>query len=155
MPIKLAIIGLGKIARDSHIPAVAGLTNGDFVYGHASRLHFDLLTRSCSGVRRLAADLQRRISRWNLLDRSGEARKDSIDLLDSRPDSAGRDDLAFRVKRVGLLPEADGEIIGLGCVQHPPAKLGRLSERDRQHAAGQRVQRPAMPDLGFGLARLA
>ncbi len=68
---------------------------------------------------------------------------------------AGGDDLAFEVERVGLRRRTDREVIGLGRIEHAAGQLGRLAERDRQHAGGQRVERPAVADLGLRLARLA
>jgi hypothetical protein len=64
-------------------------------------------------------------------------------------------DLAFRIERVGLLAEADREVIGLGRVQHPAGDLGRLADGDWKYAAGQRVERAAVADLGLRLPGLA
>ena len=62
---------------------------------------------------------------------------------------------ALKVERVGLLAEADGEVIGFGRIEHPAGELGRFAQRDRQHARSKRVERAAMPDLGLGLASFA
>src|SRR5204863_6091664 len=51
--------------------------------------------------------------------------------------------------------EADGEVVRLGRVEHADNDLGRFAERDHQHPARQRIERPAMADLGLGLTGLA
>ena len=58
------------------------------------------------------------------------------------------------IGELGLLAEGDGEAIDLVGIEHPAGKLGRLADRDRQHARRQRIERSAMPDPMLGLARL-
>src|SRR5690606_2317360 len=49
----------------------------------------------------------------------------------------------------------NGKVIDLARIEHPAAQLGRLAERDRQHARRERVERPAMADLDLAQPRLA
>ena len=63
--------------------------------------------------------------------------------------------LSFAVERIGFLAELDREGIGLARIEHAPGQLGRLAERDRQHAFGKRIERAAVADLDLAVARLA
>src|SRR3546814_11289277 len=65
---------------------------------------------------------------------------------------AGCDFLALQVQRVRLYYETDGEIIDFVAVEHPPGELGRLPDRDGQHAGRQRIERAAMADLPLARA---
>src|SRR6185503_4518102 len=65
-------------------------------------------------VRRLPADLERRVSRGNLFNRAGEARQHGLDVIEIRANLAGRDDLALAIERVRLLAKFDRELIHLG-----------------------------------------
>ena len=89
-----------------------------------------------------------------MFDGAGEARQHRFDVRQRRAVAAGIDHLALAVEGIGLLAEADGEVIGLGRVEHAAGELGCLAERDRQHARRQRVERAAVADLGLGLAGL-
>jgi hypothetical protein len=47
--------------------------------------------------------------------------------------------------------EGDGEVVGLVAVQQIAAQLGRLAERDREHARGERIERAAVADLDLAV----
>ena len=49
------------------------------------------------------------------------------------------DHLPVRVLRVGLDTQADGDLVGLGATAHEGNQLGRLADRQGQHARGQRI----------------
>src|SRR3546814_8637013 len=66
-----------------------------------------------------------------------------------------RNNLALGIEAGGLGPESNREIIDFGRVEHPPAQLRRLTQRDRQHPRRERVERPAMADLDLAQPRLA
>ena len=59
----------------------------------------------------------------------------------------GRDDLALGVVGVGLDAPAHHELVGLGAVLDDRHGLGRLAERDRQHAGSERIERAGVADL--------
>ena len=65
------------------------------------------------------------------------------------------DNRALGIERIGFFAECDGEFIDLARIEHPPGKLGRLAQRDRQHTFGQRIERAAMTNLGPGITALA
>ena len=115
----------------------------------------DVLARPRAVVGAPAVDLERRVGRRDLLDLAGEMLEHRGDRGEGRAAAAGAHDLAFGVERVGLAAELDGERVSLVAVEHPPAQLGRLAERDRQHAFGQRVERAAVADLDLAVAGLA
>ena len=114
---------------------------------HRPRLHLDRFAGARAVIGALAIDLDRRIGGRHLFDRPGKARQNRSNFRKPRPHVAGRNDVALRVEPGGLGPERDREIIDLARVEHAPAQLRRLAERDRQHARGKRVERPAMADL--------
>ena len=60
------------------------------------------------------------------------------------PLRAGGDDPALGVVGVALLAPADREAVALAAVHHERNGLGRLAERDRQAAGGQRIERAGM-----------
>ena len=73
----------------------------------------------------------------------------------SRAQLRGRDDLALGVVGVGLDAPGTVKLIDLPPVHHEGNGLGRLAERDRQEAGGQRVERAGMAGLlGVEQARL-
>src|SRR6185503_15812266 len=78
-----------------------------------------------------------------------------FDLLPRRAHVASGDDFAFEVERVGLLAKGNREIVALRRVQHSPADLGRFPQRDREDAAGERIERAAVADLRLRFAGLA
>ena len=79
--------------------------------------------------------------RRHLLDGAGVARQQRLDRLARWPLRAGRNDLAVGVVGVARLAPAHGEAVGLAAVHHERNGLGRLAERDRQAAGGERVER--------------
>jgi len=93
----------------------------------------------------LALDLDRGEARRHLLDRAGEARNERADCLQARPLAAGRGDATLSVVGVALLAPANREAIDLASFHHEGNCLGRLSERDRQEARGERIERPGVP----------
>ena len=54
------------------------------------------------------------------------------------------DDAALGVVGVALLAPAHGEAVDLAAVHHEGHGLGRLAERDRQAAGGERIERAGM-----------
>jgi hypothetical protein len=131
------------------------MTNCKGMDDHLTCFQLDLLARTSKVIGSLAINLERRKGRRDLLDRASEAGHDRFNIGEARPNIAGGDDLALQVQRVGLLAEADGEVVGFGRVEHSAGELGRFAQRDRQHARRQRIERPAMADLGLGLAGVA
>src|SRR5215469_6412454 len=155
---------IGNVSCEA--PDIGALGNGGGEAGALSRdfeqfesvdrdepgLEFDLFSRAGSRICRLAGNLQRRISGWNLFDLAGEGRERRFDLLRFGANVAPRGHFPFGIERIGLLAEADREIITLGRVEQPAAELGCFAKSDRQDSAGERVEGSAMPDLGLGLA---
>ena len=61
-------------------------------------------------------------------------------MLERGANLAGCDHFPFGIERVRLFPEANGEVVRLGRVEHSPGDLGRFPQRNRQDAAGQRIE---------------
>ena len=96
----------------------------------------------------LAVDLDRRIDRRRLLDDADEARQRRSDL----GRATGRASLAAitlpSASSVSVSsPQCTGEAIGLGPVLDDRHGLGRLAERDRQDAGGERIERAGVSRL--------
>jgi len=109
-------------------------------------LHRDPAARE--PIERLTVALERRIHRRDLLLAAQKALQYAGDpgLIEWRHRTA-LDDLTLCVARRGTLPEPQAEAIRLAPVQQLPRQPCRLPEADRQHAARQRIQAPAMPGL--------
>ena len=56
----------------------------------------------------------------------------------------GRDDPALGVVGIALLAPAHREAVALAAVHHERNGLGRLAERERQAARGERIERAGM-----------
>ncbi len=95
----------------------------------------------------LAVDFQGREGRRPLFDLAQEGRQRRVDGGIARPHVAGRRDLALGVLGRARLAEAQGEAVLLPRVHDEGHGLGRLAQRDRQDAAGQRIERAAMAGL--------
>ena len=95
-----------------------------------------------------AGDLDRRIGRRALQDRAGEARQRRCDRRRVRAHRRSRRRPRPRCRRCRWrCPSGSGS--GSACVAFDDEAdgLGRLAERDRQHAGRQRVERAGMPGL--------
>ena len=128
-------VGHGRAARSASIDDPA-------------RLQLDRLAGPRQVVGALAVDLERREGRRHLLDLADEGRQGAAD----RRVASGRTSLvavtspsASSVARAS--PEAQREAVVLAAVHDEGHGLGRLAQRDRQHAGGQRIERAAMAGL--------
>jgi len=92
----------------------------------------------------LAIHFDRRIARRHLRDRPGIGRKQRLDGLAGGPRGAGFGHRAVGVVAVALLAPAHGKAVGLAAVHDEGNGLGRLAERNRQAARGERVERAGM-----------
>src|SRR3569832_2430334 len=102
----------------------------------------------------LALDLDRRITRRDLLVLSGEPGQQGLDGLPAWALVRRRGDLALDVVGVALLAPAHGEAIALAAVHDEGNRLGGFSQRDRQAAGGERVEGAGMSrTLGVDQAR--
>ncbi len=117
---------------------------------YLARFQFDCFTGTSTGVGGLAVNLQRGISRRDLLDRPREAREHRLDLLDGRSHVARGNDFAFGIQRIGFLAKADGKVIGLGRIEHASGELGRFTSAigSTPLASGSSV--PPWPTLVLG-----
>src|SRR4051812_28923160 len=76
-------------------------------------LHFSLGSRPRQIVGPLPLQFDRRIDRRHLLDLPGEALQHCLHLRQARPSVGSIDHRPFRIQRVRLLAEADGEFVQL------------------------------------------
>ena len=125
------------------------------VNGYRPRFHLDVFPRPREVVGALSVNLERGIGGRHLLYFAGEVIEHTRHRRQRRKAVAARNHLALGIERVGLLPELDREDVGLGRVEHAARQLGRLAQRDRQHALGQRIKRAPVPHLGLGVAAFA
>ena len=70
-----------------------------------------------------------------------------MDLLVRGADGRGGGDLAIGIVGVARFAEAQREAVELRAVHHIGHGLGRRTERDRQHAGGERIERAAVAGL--------
>ena len=117
---------------------------------HRSRLQLDDLARARQIVGAVAVDLDGGVRRRRLQDLAGEARQQRLDGRPRGAQLAGLRRSALGIVGVGAGAPAHGEAVVLGAVDGVGHGLGRLAERDRQHAGRQRVERAGVA----GLARV-
>ena len=60
--------------------------------------------------------------------------------------------LPFKIERIGLRSILNRKLIDLAGIEHPPSQLGRLTQGNRQHPRGERIERPAVTDLDLAIA---
>src|SRR5580693_7595833 len=113
----------------------------------AAGLEVDRLAGACQIVGALAFDLEGREGWRDLLDVANEGRQGAADRLVGGTKVAGGSDLALGIFRRARLPEAEREAVFLPAVHDEGHGLGRLAQGNRQHAAGQRIERSAMARL--------
>src|SRR5262249_13184253 len=154
--------GGGVAGERAHIGSLAALGNerGVIAVRHLDQfepvnldwawrdIHHLAVAREVIGA--LARNFHRRVARRHLRDLTGEARQQRSDGRGGRARGAARGDAAFGVVGNRLLAPAHGEAVGLAPLHDERNGLGRLPERDRQQARGQRVERAGMP-RAFGL----
>ena len=95
----------------------------------------------------LARHLDGRIGGRNLHNGAHEAGKQRLDLVALRPRIGGRYGPAFCIVAVGADPPADAEPVAFLAVLHERDGFGRFTERDREDAGGQRIERAGMTGL--------
>jgi hypothetical protein len=82
----------------------------------ATGFHFHCFPGACAGIGGFPVDLQSGIDRRHLFNGAREAGEDFPHLFQRRPYLRSLYDHPLRIQRIGLLPEADGELIGLVAV---------------------------------------
>src|SRR5271167_3392095 len=108
--------------------------------------------RSRERIGPVAVDLDRRIRRRRLQDRTGKAGQDRLDRLATRPQRAFANDFALAIVGGATYTPADAEAIAFAAGHRVCGGFGRLAQRYRQHAGCQRVESARMSYLGSGEA---
>jgi hypothetical protein len=118
------------------------------VNGDRTRLTLDDHALVSQLVQALPLHLDRREHRRHLLDLTSETCQGRLDArLVEQPDLARLDNLAFGVAGGGRHSEPERRLVALVRVEEITGNLGRLTEADRQEAAGEPVQAPCVPGL--------
>src|SRR5258708_15384506 len=113
------------------------------------RLQLDALAVARQIIGALALDLDRGISRRDLLDQAGEPRQQATDRLSGGPAVAGLDNPALGIVGIAFLAPGDRKAIALAAVHHERNGLGGLAQGDRQAPGDWRSQRPGVaPRVG-------
>ena len=112
-----------------------------------ARFELELLLVAGEVVGAGAVDLERRVARRHLADLAGEARKLGLDPRPGRP--RGRSFATTVPSESSVSVSAPKRTVKrYSCaLDHERHGLGRLAERDRQHAGGERIERAGMAAL--------
>src|SRR5512144_1910826 len=105
---------------------------------------FHLLAVTGEIVSPLSLDLDRRVSRRNLLNDAGVGRQKRMHCLRRGPFLAYGNGATFGVVGIALFAPTYGETIELAPVYHERNGLGRFAERDRQSTGSEWVERTGM-----------
>src|SRR5258707_5053563 len=114
------------------------------------RLQLDALAVARQIIGALALDLDRGISRRDLLDQAGEPRQQAPDRISGGPAVAGLDNPALGIVGIAFLAPSDRKAIALAAVHHERNGLGGLAQGDRQAPGGERIHRAGV-GRAFGL----
>ena len=135
---------LAAFGLEHRVVGVGRLDQIEAVDVDRARLELHHLAVAGEVIGALAVDLDGREARRHLRDGAGEARQQRADRLGRRPQLARRRDAPFGVVGVALLAPAHREAVALAAVHDERDGLGRLAERDRQEARGERIERAGM-----------
>jgi hypothetical protein len=109
-----------------------------------SRCKFHLLSVTGEIVSSLSFDLDRRVTRRNLLNEAGVGRQKRMHCLRRGPFLAYGNGATLSVVGIALFAPTYGETIELAPVHHERNSLGGFAERDRQRTGSERVERTGM-----------
>ncbi len=136
--------------RQHGMVRIGRLDQLETVDDHRPGVELDDLAVAGEVVGAFAFDLHRGIARRHLGDLAGEMGQQRAQGFGARTSFAGADDPSFGIVGIALLAPAHSEAVGLAPVHDERDGLGRLPQRDRQQAGGERVESSGMP----GAARL-
>lgn len=112
-------------------------------------VHFDRFPCPCPSIGPFAIDADGGIDGGDLVYCAEEVRKNGFNFFFGRSFRAGGDDLALFVIGRGARTEGDGEAVDLAGIHFVEHRLGGIAQRQREHAACERVERTCMADA-FG-----